>query len=292
MRVLSIFVLSMLLLVACQSAVDDVPGCTYETALNYNPEATIDDGSCVFEGEENTGCIDGTGSVFYHGYDYSVVQIGDQCWFAENLRNSFFRNGDSIYDIGENTTSPVSSSPVTMIYGSGTTNCSSGVVGWDACDENLALEAFGRLYNWPAIHDPRSICPSGWHIPFEQEFLEMFVTVGLQDTEGVLGPYPYTRTSLGFDENLGFILRSDTGWYLNYSENQFGFSALPAGQRKAGGNWPYQDAGTFAGWWSSTSVPASEPTAIAYYISQYDNDVTRYEIEQTAGFFSARCVKD
>ena len=32
----------------------------------------------------------------YHGYDYSTVQIGDQCWFAENLRTTKYANGDSI----------------------------------------------------------------------------------------------------------------------------------------------------------------------------------------------------
>ena len=32
----------------------------------------------------------------YHGYDYATVQIGEQCWFAENLRTEFYQNGDSI----------------------------------------------------------------------------------------------------------------------------------------------------------------------------------------------------
>ena len=27
----------------------------------------------------------------YHGYDYATVQIGDQCWFAENLRTELYR---------------------------------------------------------------------------------------------------------------------------------------------------------------------------------------------------------
>ncbi len=32
----------------------------------------------------------------YHGYDYATVQIGDQCWFAENLRTEHYANGDAI----------------------------------------------------------------------------------------------------------------------------------------------------------------------------------------------------
>ena len=29
----------------------------------------------------------------YHGYDYATVQIGEQCWFAENLRTELYRTG-------------------------------------------------------------------------------------------------------------------------------------------------------------------------------------------------------
>ena len=34
--------------------------------------------------------------VSYHGYDYTTVQIGEQCWFAENLRTEHYANGDAI----------------------------------------------------------------------------------------------------------------------------------------------------------------------------------------------------
>ena len=30
----------------------------------------------------------------YQGYDYETVQIGEQCWFAENLRSESYQNGD------------------------------------------------------------------------------------------------------------------------------------------------------------------------------------------------------
>ena len=34
--------------------------------------------------------------VEYDGYEYSTVQIGNKCWFAENLRTTKFKNGDEI----------------------------------------------------------------------------------------------------------------------------------------------------------------------------------------------------
>ena len=32
----------------------------------------------------------------YQVYDYETVQIGERCWFAENLRNEHYQNGDTI----------------------------------------------------------------------------------------------------------------------------------------------------------------------------------------------------
>ena len=58
----------------------------------YNPEAVIEDG-VVFTALLECG---GVSTVTYDGYTYDLVAIGDQCWFAENLRNEHYANGDAI----------------------------------------------------------------------------------------------------------------------------------------------------------------------------------------------------
>ncbi len=68
---------------------EDVYGCTDPDAINYNPEATIDDGSCEYE---NT-LTDIDGNV------YPTVIIGAQVWMAENLRVTHYQNGDPIPQI-------------------------------------------------------------------------------------------------------------------------------------------------------------------------------------------------
>ena len=43
---------------------EEIPGCTYTTASNYNPDATIDDGSCNFDLTLTFGCLDETAFTF------------------------------------------------------------------------------------------------------------------------------------------------------------------------------------------------------------------------------------
>ena len=53
--------------VDCSCAVPNVPGCTYDAANNYNPVATLDDGSCTFDPCTSVGCdgadVNGSGQV-------------------------------------------------------------------------------------------------------------------------------------------------------------------------------------------------------------------------------------
>ena len=130
-----------------------VSGCTDETAGNYSPEAVIEDGSCVY-GPLECG---GVSTVTYDGYTYDLVAIGDQCWFAENLRNEHYANGEAI--------------PGDLSNGEwySTTNGAQAIYANDA--SNLA--DYGRLYNWYAVDDARGLCPSGWHVPTDGEFMTL-----------------------------------------------------------------------------------------------------------------------
>ena len=113
----------------CTSVTNEIVGCTYSFAENYNPSATVDDGSCILDDSGDSGCelvYDGNGDgsvgssdllglltefgadcftetefscgnpISYQGYDYVTVLIGDQCWFAENLRSEAYRNGEAL----------------------------------------------------------------------------------------------------------------------------------------------------------------------------------------------------
>ena len=97
---------------------------------------------------------------------YTVVQIGNQCWMAENLR--FNASGSWL-----NNANPSSN--------------------------------YGRLYNWSTLmvgsstsssvpSGVQGICPNGWHIPSDAEFTTMINTIG-----GVLGTA--MKSSTGWNNN-------------------------------------------------------------------------------------------
>ena len=85
----------------------------------------------------------------YQGYDYETVQIGDQCWFAENLRAENYRNGDAI--------------PANLSDGEWDVTTTGAMTVYE--EEAANLEVYGRLYNWFAVDDARGLCPSGWNVP-------------------------------------------------------------------------------------------------------------------------------
>lgn len=88
------------------------------------------------------------------GNTYKTVQIGTQCWMAENLRTSKYRNGNPIPNVTGNSQ-----------WGSLTTGA------WAHYDNRTANETvYGKLYNWHAVADRRNVCPTGWHVPSDAEW--------------------------------------------------------------------------------------------------------------------------
>ena len=112
----------------------------------------------------------------YSGYDYSTIEFEGTCWFAENLRTLVYRNGE---DIPSNLTDSqwnYADYGATTVYGEdgGCNNYSPDI---DSCDPEVALEEYGRLYNWYAVNDDRGLCPEGWHVPSEGSGTTWFLSL-------------------------------------------------------------------------------------------------------------------
>ena len=208
----------------------------------------------------------------YQGYDYATVEINGRCWFAENLRSENYANSESISSGLDAETWTSTSEGAVATYGE-TSMCADNAPGLDACDASQSLEAYGRLYNWHAVTDPRELCPTGWHVPKDQEW------------EALINEGGFKFASDG--------LKSTYGWENEGNgTNASGFNGLPAGARFDDiGNFEF--AGQFTGWWSSSPQEGSGATenAWARFLSSTNNVVIRDYRSHNDGW-SVRCVQD
>jgi len=202
------------------------------------------------------------GDLVYHdGYDYSTVQIGDQCWFAENCR---YLPEVSPSSEGSET------EPYYYVYDYEGTDVAAAQT-----TDNYAT--YGVLYNWPAVMEP-GICPSGWHIPTDLEWQTMEMALGMSAS---------AASSTGWrGTDQGSQMKSTTGWNNGGNgTNSSGFNGYPGGFRYSGG---FGSNGNYGGWWS-----ASESGSYSWLrVLTYGNDnVLRDSYSRNNGF-SARCVRD
>ena len=114
-------------------------------------------------------------SVEYHGYSYEVTEIDGRCWFAENLRTEKYREGSPIATGLSDAEWSATTNGAATIFGSGSSSCIATSADFDACNDSLSLDAYGRIYNWYAVTDSRHLCPDGWHVPtgYEWDLLSM-----------------------------------------------------------------------------------------------------------------------
>jgi uncharacterized protein (TIGR02145 family) len=192
------------------------------------------------------------------GNAYATVQIGDQCWMAENLA---YLPQVSPSSQGSN------SDPYYYVYG------------YEGTDVNAAKATdnynhYGVLYNWPAS---LSACPEGWHLPTDTEWTVLTGYLGGESVAG--GKMKSTRTA---PEPHPRWNSPNTG-----ATNSSGFSALPGGGRSTGGS--FDDAGHHGYWWSSSEFAGSN--AWYRHLSYVYAQVGRYGYNKSLGF-SVRCLKD
>lgn len=163
----------------------ELQGCTIPDAENYVAGATFDDGSCTFASFATCGDVVG---FDYHAYE--TVAIGDQCWFAENLRTTQYADGSDVVIWPSGTAGP--SSPAACAY----------------TDPGEQAD-YGMLYNYYATVHDAGLCPTGWHVPVDSEFQTLISFVGSD---------PGTKLKASASD--------EPSWN---GTNDYGFSALPGG---------------------------------------------------------------
>lgn len=184
------------------------------------------------------------------------VTIGTQVWSTRNLTVSYFRNGDPI--------------PEAKTDEDWKRSGADGQPAWCYYNNDTAMGSqYCNLYNWFAIHDPRGLAPTGWHIPTDDEW-------------NTLTHY------MGDYLTAGKKMKSMNGWKENGNgTNESGFSGLPGGFRFLFGT--FGGIGEFGMWWSATKYNKNTAGSVLLYNSfDFVNATYTYKEEG----LSVRCLKD
>jgi len=204
------------------------------------------------------------------GNVYQTLVIGDHEWMTENLKVTHYRNGDAIPHISDNGDWTSTSSGAYCVYDNNSSNA----------------DTFGNLYNWYAVNDSRGLAPEGWHVPTDEEIMELEMYLGMSESEandtGMRGTNEGSKLAGNADLWIDGALEENSEFGTS------GISFLPGGYRYYYGGYYYNMSynGSF---WSSTETNSSN----AWYrkLSSNYTDVTRYNYSKRYGF-SVRCVRD
>jgi uncharacterized protein (TIGR02145 family) len=233
------------------------------------------------------------------GHVYKYVKIGNQTWMAENL---------AYLPEVNNTSSTTDPRYYVTLY-----------MGTDK-EEAMMTENYqkwGVLYNSPAAMlqdfdnntNPTKIqgaCPTGWHIPSDDEFNELAQYISEDNAELQYTRYPSTLSCCGFWTGIGRQLKVTNGWnfmrttddygYLIEGLDRYGFSATAPGimnycpdQYPLGYDGP---TGRVAFWSSSSTFYNSERRYNWWHLSSWEASMQWYCETPTGYGFSIRCVQD
>jgi len=190
---------------------------------------------------------------------YETVHIGNQIWMAENLKTTSYRDGVPI-----GSTIPATAD----ISGEGAPKYQ-----WAYDGDAANAEIYGRLYSGYTVNDSRGLCPTGWHVPSDPEWIMLTSLLGGDLYAG--GYLKEAGTDIWDSPNTG-------------ATNGTLFSALPGGSRDAGAG-SFKDMGSGASFWTSTDLD----TENAWYrhLTTGSSQIGKIGGGKKAGF-SVRCIKD
>lgn len=203
--------------------------------------------------------------------EYEVVRIGDQLWMAENLRSTIYSDGmELVLKTSVSEWANLNETIKAYCYNSGSPG------------DDIR---YGYLYNWAAASNGQNatvensqivqgVCPEGWHLPDNSEFLSLIDYLGGEEFAG--GKLKETGTENWQDPNVG-------------ATNESGFTALPVGYRSTDG--VVYSKGTGCYFWSK-SISCEPCGPNNYWLrNEYTNFYYGGSTDTNAGI-SVRCIED
>lgn len=211
--------------------------------------------------------------VFHEGQWYTTVQIGNQCWFKENINSGQFSTANQQLN---------NSIPEKFCYQNDSNFCKTygGLYQWaEAMNYQNNSSNFGSS-NLGLNEHIRGICPSGWHIPSSYEWCKLidFLENNVDCNRfGAIG-----NSSGGKLKSQNILWSSPNSGASNLS----GFQGLPSGFRDISGL--FGSLGYYSTFWSCSD---SQNTSITYNLN-YDQSAIIRGNAYKMNSFSVRCLKD
>ena len=156
------------------------------------------------------------GTVFdIDSNEYKTVRIGDQVWMAENLRTTRYQDSTLI---GQET-DPDEWKDLTE-----------GAWCWFNNDDTYDIP-YGKLYNWYAANSAKKICPEGWYLPGNSDWITLRdylggeqVAGGKMKEPGLMywsPPNEDATNSTGFTGVGGGIRQGTTGAFEDFNQKSY-----------------------------------------------------------------------
>jgi len=226
----------------------------------YYVRAYATNGSMTSYGEEqsfNTRNNEGPTVSDGYGNTYPTIILSNgRTWMARNLRVLRYQNGDTIAAVSVDEDWSMTSGGA-----------------WCNYLNNAALNTMhGKLYNWYAVADARKVCPTGWHVPNQADWMDLIASWGDPSVAG------------------GLLKSTDPVWTAPNAgaTNISGFSGHPSGTREVGGG--FVDFGDQGTWWSSTDLDGA--SSRSYVLNAGSTAIGVGDTLPHGAGASVRCIKD
>ena len=200
---------------------------------------------------------------------YQTIEIGGQCWMAENLKYL-----PSV--VSSSQRSP--STPYYYVYGYYSTDV-------DAAKDTDNYDIYGVLYNWPAA---KNACPTEWKLPSDADWKKLEMALNMTQDQADETEFRGTNEGSKLAGNVSL-------WYNGDLKNnsQFGtsnFNALPGDHLSGYGH--FNSISYYGYWWSSSD--ASDATDIRAWSRELSFSTP--QIKRTNSLaqlgYSVRCIKN